>query len=85
MAINAAVEYIKADLEIESCWLPYESSVVYLGVMFNDGGFLSEDINNQCRNKDKSVSIKLGNFITNNMFTPITVTMKVLNTCVSAS
>ena len=85
MVINAPVEYIKADLKIESGWLPYESSVVYLGVMFNDGGLLSEDINNQCRNKDKSVSIKLANFITNNMFAPITVKMKVLNTCVNVS
>ena len=76
---------VKVDVKIDSGWLPYRSKAVYLGVMITDNGLLSTDVILLAQNKYKNISIKLANFITNNMFAPVTVKLKVLDTCVNAA
>ena len=83
--INPPNDFIKVPLKISTGWLPYEASVVYLGVTITDNGLLSTDVILQTQNKYKNISIKLANYITNNMYSPVTVKLKVLDTCVKAA
>ena len=53
--------------------------------MFTDNGIPGNDINSHTLDKSKSVSIKLANFVTNNLHAPITVKFKVLKSCVTAT
>ena len=85
MIINAPACLAKAHLKLNHGWLPYKPSIVYLGATFTDSGTLADDLNSQARAKDKLISIKLANFITNNLFAPITVKFKVLESCINAS
>ena len=85
LVINPRNEFVKVDLKIDSGWLPYRSTTVYLGVVITDNGLLSTDVILQTQNKYKNITIKLANFITNNMFAPVTVKLKVLDTCVNAA
>ena len=85
MIIHAHNDTQKLDLKLSSGWLPYKSSTVYLGSIITDSGALHTDIKQHALNKGKNISIKLANFIYNNMNAPITVKNKVLNTCVNAS
>ena len=85
LVIKPPKGFVKVDVKIDSCWLPYRSKAVYLGVMITDNGLLSTDVILQAQNKYKNTSIKLANFITNNMFAPVTVKLKVLDTCVNAA
>ena len=71
-------------LKLKSGWLPYSSTSIYLGVLFTDNGILGNDINRHTLDKSKSVSIKLANFVTNNLYAPITVKFRVLKSCVTA-
>ena len=85
MAINPPSGFLKTNVKIEGGWLPYCSSVVYLGVIVSDNGLLSTDVILQVQSKFKSVSVKFANYITNNIFAPITVKLKVLQTCVNSA
>ena len=53
-------------------------------VMITDNGLLSTDVTLQAQNKYKNISIKLANFITNNMYAPVTVKLEIRDTCVNA-
>ena len=75
---------VKIDLKLTSGWLPYKSSTIYLGSLFTDSGSINNDVTQHALNKNKSVSIKLANVITNNINAPIPVKYKVLNSCVKA-
>ena len=85
LVIDAPNDFVKVDVKIDGGWQPYLSSVVYLGTVITDKGLLSSDVILQAQNKYKNVSIKFANFITINMFAPVTVTLKVLNICVNAA
>ena len=85
MVINPPSDFVKADIKIDSGWLPYRATVIYLGVVITDNGLLSTDVIQQAKNKCKNISIKLSNFITNNMYAPVTVKVKILNTCVNTA
>ena len=85
MIIHASNEDNKVDLKLTSGWLPYRSSTVYLGSLFSDSGLICNDIAQHALHKNKDVSIKLANFITNNPCSPITVKYKILNSCVTAT
>ena len=85
MIVHAKSEGEKVDLRLKSGWLPYSSSVTYLGSLFSDSGHIGADITQHALNKSKGVDIKLANFVTNNLCAPITVKYKVLNSCVTSS
>ena len=85
MAISPPAGFLKTDIKIDGGWLPYKSSVVYLGVIVSDSGLLSTDVILQAQSKYKSVSVKFANYITNNKFAPVTVKLKVLRTCVNSA
>ena len=72
-------------IRLYSGWLPYSSTSMYLGVLFTDNGIVGNDIHRHTLDKSKSVSIKLANFVTNNLYAPITVKFKVLKSCVNAT
>ena len=84
LVIKPPKGFVKVDVKIDSGWLPYRSKAVYLGVMITDNGLLSTDVTLQAQNKYKNISIKLADFITNNMYAPVTVKLEVLDTCVNA-
>ena len=85
MILHASDIHVKVDLKLKSGWLPYSSTSIYLGVLFTDNGIVGNDINRHTLDKSKSVSIKLANFVTNNLYAPITVKFKVLKSCVTAT
>ena len=85
MIINASENEVKANVKLKSGWLPYETSVVYLGAVVSDSGDIHADIKSHAQNKGKAVSIKFANFIMNNIYAPITVKYKVLKSCVEAA
>ena len=85
MIFNADKNDYKVDLKLKSGWLPYSSTTVYLGSLFTDSGIIADDITQHSLNKNKNVSVKLANFITNNSGAPITVKTKVLQSCVTAT
>ena len=85
IVINPPADFVKVDCQIDGGWLPYQSSVVYLGAVISDTGLVSNDVVLQAQTKYKTISIKLANFITNHMSAPVTVKTKVLNTSVNAS
>lgn len=85
MIIDTSKSVIKVDLKLKSGWLPYSATTIYLGALFNDAGLISSDINQHASDKNKSVSIKLANFVTNNLYAPITVKYKIQRSCVSSA
>ena len=85
LVINPKSHEDRAPIKLESGWLKYCNSVVYLGVTFSDIGSTYNDINLHASLKGKSVYIKLANFIRNNKYAPITVKMKVLRSCLLSS
>lgn len=85
MIFHATKKDIKVDLKLKSGLLPYKTNVVYLSALFSDSGIMQYDIIQHALNKDNSVSIKLANFVTNNFYAPITVKLKVLNSCIVAA
>ena len=82
MIINADKNVDKVSIKLNFGWLPYATSVVYLGSIFSDSGDIHADIKSHAQNKDKAVTIKFANFILNNIYSPITVKYKVLMSCV---
>ena len=85
MIIHANNDTLKCDLKLATGWLPYKSSTVYLGSIITDSGVLHLDVKKHAINKGKNVSIKLANFVYNNLYAPATVKNKILNSCVNAA
>ena len=85
MIINPKCSDDRVHIKLKSGWLPYSSCYTYLGVPFSDTGIIHRDIEQHVKDKNKSVSVKLANFIINNVYAPITVKLKVLKSCVSST
>ena len=85
MIVNANKEDVRAELKLKSGWLPYSSCTLYLGALFSDTGLVTHDLNRHAIDKNKSVSVKLANFVINNMYAPITVKFKILSSCVTST
>ena len=85
MVINPDSHDDRLDIHLETCWFSYVKEYVYLGVMFSDSGVVHNDLDLHVRDKNKSVFIKLANFIRNQAFAPVTVKVKVLKACMRAA
>ena len=85
MIVNTKENDFKTDLKLNSGWLPYKSSVKYLGAIFSDSGDIHGDIKAHAESKDKAVSVKFLNFLLDNTQAPITVKFKVLTSCVKSA
>ena len=73
------------DIKLNNGWLAYKSTFVYLGVIFTDSGAVSTDVNLHALQREKSVFVKLANFMRNNEAAPIIVKQKVLKSYLNAS
>ena len=67
------------DVKLHYGWLSY------LGAIFSDNGAVYLDVDSHVREGEKSVYIKLANYIHNNPAVPIVVKKKVLSSCLNAS
>ena len=85
LVINPHTLEDRLDIKLDSGWLNYCSTFVYLGAIFSDNGTVYYDLNLHVKNRGKSVFVKLANFIRNNPAAPITVKKKILNSCLNAS
>ena len=85
LVINPQKPDDRQDIKLESGYLSYRSSYVYLGAIFSDGGVVAKDLDVHVSERQKSVFLKLSNFIRNNPAAPITVKKKILNSCLNAS
>ena len=85
LVINPKNQDDRCNIKLESGWLKYCSSYVYLGVIFSDNGAVSTDVNLHVCQRQKSVFVKLANFIRNNPAAPVVVKRKVLRSCLNAS
>ena len=75
----------RRDIKLESGWLKYSSTYVYLGVIISDTGSIANDLDLHTAQREKSVFVKMANFMRNNQSAPINVKCKVLNSCLNAS
>ena len=66
MIINPDVGDIRANVKLESGWLLYKKTAVYLGVLVSDSGVINVDLDLHVTDRSKSVYIKLANFMRNN-------------------
>ena len=85
MVINPIDDNDRHDIKLNNGWLAYKSTFVYLGVIFSDSGAVSTDVNLHALQREKSVYVKLANFMRNNEAAPIIVKQKVLKSCLNAS
>ena len=85
LVLNPQKEEDRFDIKLDSGWLTYCSSYVYLGAIFSDDGAVTTDVDLHVAQRQKSVFVKLSNFIRNNPAAPITVKRKVLNSCLNTS
>ena len=76
---------LRTNIKLESGWLSYKKSVVYLGVIISDTGKISDDLDAHVADRSKSVFVKLSNFIKNNNFAPVTIKLKILKSCLESS
>ena len=68
MIINPDTE--RCNIKLESGWLTYTKEFIYLGAIFSDSGTVADSLDLHVRAKNKSVYIKLANFIRNNSYAP---------------
>ena len=73
------------DIKLESGWLTYRSTYVYLGAIFSDDCAVSTDVDLYVLQREKSIYIKLANFMRNNPASPITVKRKKMSFCLNDS
>ena len=76
--------HLKSDLILEMGVLKYKESFKYLGVFISDSGSLKKDVKSYVDQKRGNVSIKFANFNKVNRNAPLSVKLKVLDTCVSS-
>ena len=82
--INGKERDQKLILNLNNGILRYESEVVYLGAIFTDTGDIKNDINKYVDQKRSNVTIKYNNFIQRNYLAPLSIKLKVLDSCVSS-
>ena len=85
LVISPITEIDHCDIKLDSGWLKYCSSYVYLGVIISDNGTVAVDVDMHIEQREKSVFVKLANFMRNNPAAPITVKRKILNSCLNTS
>ena len=85
MIINPKDTDHRVNIKLDSGWLSYKTTVVYLGVIFSNSGVVNEDLNDHVAEKRKSVYFKLANFMRNNSSAPITIKLKILKACLESS
>ena len=85
LVINPQNKEDRMDIKLESGWLNYVKTYVYLGAIFSDNGAVSIDVDLHVQQRQKSVFVKLANYVRNNAAAPITVKRKVLNSCLNES
>ena len=85
LVVNPSNGNDRDNIELDNGTLKYYSSFVYLGVIFSDRGDVSTDLDLHVKDREKSVYVKLANFIRNNPLTPISIKRKILMSCLEAS
>ena len=85
LVINPQSEEDRLDVKLDNGWLTYCPKYVYLGTLFSDVGTVAKDVDLHVQQREKSVFVKLSNFMRNNQAAPITVKRKILNSCLNAS
>ena len=84
MIISPDSEADRCNIKLNSGWLKYKVNFTYLGAIFSDQGTVNHDLNLHVYSKNKSVYIKLANFVRNS-YAPLVVKKKVLNICLTAA
>ena len=85
LVINPKSREDTYDIKLEFGWLLYHSTFVYLGGIFSGSGVVLDDVNLHVKEREKSVFVKLANFMRNNPAAPIIVKKKILSSCLNAS
>ena len=85
MIIHPMNEDLRINIKIDSGWLSYKNVVVYLGAIISDNGSIHNDINLHVADRNKSVYVKLANFIRNNNQASVVIKLKVLKACLEGS
>ena len=85
LVINPSSEDDRRIIKLKNGWLNYCSEYVYLGVIISDEGTVGNDIDLHVKDRQKTVLVKLSNFVHNNPTVPIIVKKKVLQSCLNAS
>ena len=85
MVINPQRTEDRHDIKLTSGWLEYRSTYTYLGAIFSDNGSVAVDVDLHVKQRQKSVFVKLSNYMRNNQTAPITVKRKILRSCLNAS
>ena len=85
LTINPQKQEDRYNVKLENGWLSYCSTYVYLGVIISDDGMIANDVARHVEGREKSVYVKMANFMRNNQAAPITVKKKILSSCLNAS
>ncbi len=85
LVINPKVPGDRNNIKLNFGWLTYCTNFIYLGATFSDNGTVFHDVNQHVKQREKTVYVKLANFIRNNQAAPITVKRKILSSCLNAS
>ena len=81
MVINAPNAYDRILIKLDSGWLKYQQEFVYLGSIFSDQG----TVNLHVTSKNKSVVIKLTNFMRNIEYAPVSENANFLRACLKSA
>ena len=85
LIINAKSNDMKTNIHLENGCLEYKNQVVYLGGVFSDTGNINNDVSLYLKEKRPNVTVKFVNFCAKNYLSPLSIKLKVLDTCVSSS
>ena len=85
MIFNPSPYDIRNDLNISGLILSYKKEQTYLGLLFNDAGNISCDIEKFIKQNSANITITLKNFLIKHHFAPIHVKYKVLDACVNSA
>ena len=85
MIINGKDIDEKTDLVRTNGSLEYKCEIVYLGAIFTDTGNVKHDIARYVDLKRSNITIKYNNFIQRNYLAPLSIKLRVLDSCISSS
>ena len=85
MIINGKPCDKKCTLKLNNGTLLYKSKIIYLGALFSDTGNMNNDIGLHIAEKRPNITVKYNNFCSKNYLSPITIKLKVLNSCAISS
>ena len=83
MVITKDIKIRKKMLEVNNCYLTYKQVMKYLGIQISDTGSVKKDADLLVDNKRGEIYTKFTNFC--GYLTPLTIKLKVLNTCLISS